>query len=65
MFNAAAGFPPSFPLTIMIPITEARIPIAEMINGNTAAVVVENTAVSSAFATATAARVIAEMMEPA
>ena len=64
MFNAAAGFPPSFPLTIMIPITEARIPIAEIINGKRAAVVSENVAVSSEFATATAANVIAEIMEP-
>ena len=44
--------------------TEATIPTAERIRGNTAAVASENVASSGAFATATAARVIAEMMDP-
>ena len=64
MLRAAAGFPPSLPLTSMIPITEAMIPTAEMISGNTAAVVSVKTASSAAVLTATAAKVIAEMIEP-
>ena len=61
MLRALAGFPPSLPLTHIIPITEAMIPTAEMINGNNAAVAALNVASPPALATATAANVTAEM----
>ena len=42
IFSAAAGFPPSFPLTIKIPSTEARRPIPARTSGNNAAVCSSN-----------------------
>ena len=62
--SAAAGFPPSLPLTSMIPMMEARIPTAEMISGKSAAVASLKAADAGAVVTATDASVTAEIMEP-
>ena len=62
MLRALAGFEPSLPLTVRIPITEAMIPIADKINGNNAAVVSLNN--PAEFTAATAANVTAEIIEP-
>ena len=64
IFKADAGFPPSLPLTSRIPMTDAMMPIAEIISGKIAASDSENVAVSGAEFTATAASVTAEIMEP-
>ena len=64
MLRAAAGFPPSLPLTSMMPITDAKIPIAAIISGNIAAVISVKVAEAFDVSTATAARVIAEIIEP-
>ena len=62
MLRADEGLPPSLPLTSNIPITDAITPIAESTSGNTAAAVSENA--PPEFTAATAASVIAEMIDP-
>ena len=62
-FNDFAGFE-ELPRTNKMPITEAMIPTDAKMSGKRAAVVCEKPAPLGAFATATAERVIAEMIEP-
>ena len=64
MLRALAGFPPSLPLTHKIPMMEASTPTAEMMSGKIAAVSALKVDISPASFTATAARVIAEMIDP-
>ena len=61
-FSAFAGLEPSLPLTRRMPMTEAMIPTAAMISGKIAAVASSKTPPDAADATA--ASVIAEMMDP-
>ena len=64
MFSDFAGLEFSLPLTQRIATTDAMRPIAERISGKMAAVLSSNAPLTSASETATAARVIAEIMEP-
>ena len=64
ILSAFAGFDESFPRTNKMPMMDAMMPTAESSSGKSAAVVSVKFAPLGAVCTATAASVIAEMIEP-